>query len=98
MAKLMTADTVYRAVITTTYHADPDSRFEIERRESVRTDYVGPFGTSSQAEAAIRLAKQRGGLGFRFRRETTVEGHVETAQPRWTRVGAAGICATANKQ
>jgi len=89
MGRLMHGDeaVAYRAVITTTHPADPESEYESDRTEHVYTSYAGPYGTKGAARAAITRTKREATWRGSWRRTTpVVTGHVERSSITWERI------------
>lgn len=82
LARQMAAeDSLFRAVVTKTHAADPDSYYEAHRVERTRTAYYGPYTShSSAASMATRKANERGP------RCISAEGHVEAGTVTWEKV------------
>ena len=71
----------YRAVITTTTPADPESEYESERTERSYTSYAGKYGTPGAARAAITRARREARWRASWRKEPdVVTGHVERSR------------------
>lgn len=92
MARTMDgADTAaFRAVITTTDEANPDSPYESYRVERSYTLYAGPYRTIGAAKGA--LTREQGEAAYRnasladWSQRRTVTGHIERSSTVWERV------------
>ncbi|MFG3710142.1 hypothetical protein [Micromonospora sp. NPDC047730] len=86
MARYMGKDDaeVFRAVIVTTYPAEPESDYPPHRVERKSTTHAGPYRTKGAARAAV----ERESRPARFWAEqgVTSEGYVEKASITWERV------------
>ncbi|MFD6636792.1 hypothetical protein ACFWDN_13355 [Micromonospora chalcea] len=86
MARYMGAEDeeAWRAVVVTTYPAEPDSDYEPHRVERTTTTHAGPYRTKGAAKAAVKRESRVS--SWWADQGVTTEGWVERAQTTWERV------------
>ncbi|MEV1157721.1 hypothetical protein AB0J27_20210 [Micromonospora chokoriensis] len=86
MARYMDADDaeMFRAVIVTTYPAEPESDYPPHRVERKTTTHAGPYRTKGAARAAV--SRESHVSDYWRRQGVTSTGHVERAVTTWERV------------